>query len=92
MSLVPLEAMARGRSIVATDVAGTREQLGDEAGAVVPPEDGSALAAAVAQRLSDPALATREGAAGRERAVRAHDIRKTTQQLVEVYEEVLAGR
>ena len=38
MALTLLEAMARGRSLVATDVAGTRECLGDEAGGIVPPE------------------------------------------------------
>lgn len=92
MSLVPLEAMARGRSVVATDVAGSREQLGDDAGAVVPPEDAAALAEAVVERLRDPARAAAEGRAGRARVVRSHDIRQTTEQLAGVYEEILARR
>ena len=52
MALTPLEAMARGRSVVACDVTGVRESLPGRAGAVVPPEDSAALAAAVVARLS----------------------------------------
>ncbi|MGC1210338.1 MAG: glycosyltransferase, partial [Micromonospora sp.] len=37
MALVPLEAMARGRSVVATDVGGTRQAVPPDAGALVPP-------------------------------------------------------
>lgn len=60
LSLALLEAAAVGSSIVATDVAGVREVLGDgERGAVVP-TDTSAILAAVAARLGDPALRARE--------------------------------
>lgn len=85
MSFSILEAMARGRSVVATDVAGSREQIGDEAGAIVPPEDAVALAAEIAARLADPDLRAAEGRAGRERAVRSHDVRRTTAQVAELY-------
>src|SRR5262245_43162469 len=61
MSLGMLEAMARGRSIVATGVAGALEALDDDAGAVVPPEDPVALADAIAVRLLDPDEAAAEG-------------------------------
>jgi glycosyltransferase involved in cell wall biosynthesis len=88
MSLAVLEAMARGRSIVTTDVAGNREALG-EAGAIVAPEDASALATEVARRLGEPALREAEGRAARERAVRSHDVRKTTAQTAELYGELL---
>lgn len=60
MSLSMLEAMARGRSVVASDVAGVREAFGD-ASAIVPPEDPGSLAHALAQRLQDPDLAREEG-------------------------------
>ncbi|HEX7254646.1 MAG TPA: glycosyltransferase [Gaiellaceae bacterium] len=89
MSLAVLEAMARGRSIVTTDVAGNREALGEEAGAIVAPEDPRALAAGVAKRLEDPALREAEGRAARARAVRSHDVRKTTAQTAELYGELL---
>jgi glycosyltransferase involved in cell wall biosynthesis len=88
MSLAILEAMARGRSIVATDVAGSREAIGDEAGATVEPEDAAALAAEIAKRLADPGLREAEGRAARARAERSHDIRKTTAELAALYEEL----
>ena len=89
MSLAILEAMARGRSIVTTEVAGNREALGEDAGAIVPPEHPAALAAEISRRLGDPALRAAEGRAARERAVRSHDVRKTTAQTVELYLELL---
>ena len=55
MSLGLLEALARGRSVVATDVAGSAEAIGDDAGAVVPIGDRPALAAAIAARLQNSA-------------------------------------
>ncbi len=89
MSLAILEAMARGRSIVTTEVAGNREALGEGAGAIVPPEHPAALAEEVSRRLSDPELRAAEGRAARERAVRSHDVRKTTAQTAELYRELL---
>jgi glycosyltransferase involved in cell wall biosynthesis len=89
MSLAILEAMARGRSIVTTEVAGNREALGEDAGAIVPPEHPAALADEVSRRLADPALRAAEGRAARERAVRSHDVRKTTAQTAELYRELL---
>jgi glycosyltransferase involved in cell wall biosynthesis len=89
MSLSVLEAMARGLSVVATDVAGSREQIGEEAGAVVPPEDPVGLAREVADRLADPSLRASEGRAARERAVQRHDVRRTTTKVAELYAELV---
>jgi glycosyltransferase involved in cell wall biosynthesis len=89
MSLAILEAMARGRSIVTTDVAGNREAVGDEAGAIVEPEDPDALASEIARRLADPGLRETEGRAARERAVRSHDVRRTTAQTAELYADLV---
>ena len=50
--LVVLEAMVLGTPVVAFDVGGLREQLGD-AGILVPPEDVDAFAVAVARLLAD---------------------------------------
>jgi glycosyltransferase involved in cell wall biosynthesis len=71
LSLSVLEALACGRSVVATDAVGMREAVGD-AGAVVPREDAAALAAALVTRLRDPVLAAEEGARGRARVVAAY--------------------
>jgi glycosyltransferase involved in cell wall biosynthesis len=64
--LVPLEAMAAGRPVVASRVGGIPEIVSDgETGVLVAPGDPSALSNAVAGLLSDPERRERMGAAGR---------------------------
>lgn len=91
MSIGMLEAMARGRSIVASDVPGALEALADDAGAVVPPEDPVALADAITVRLLDPHRAAAEGRRARQRAEQAHDLATTTARIAEVYEQLLGA-
>lgn len=55
---VLLEALAAGCPVVASDVGGARELLGD-AGTLVPPEDPSALAVALRRILYDPEQSAR---------------------------------
>jgi glycosyltransferase involved in cell wall biosynthesis len=85
MSITMLEAMARGRSIVSTDVGGAREAIGTDAGTVVPAEDPSALADALVARLLDSELTDREGAAARRRVETSFDIGSATEALADVY-------
>ncbi|PWK91519.1 glycosyltransferase involved in cell wall biosynthesis [Lentzea atacamensis] len=87
MALVPLEAMACGRSVVAFDVDGVRQSLGS-AGAVVPGEDTAALGQALATRLADPSLAHREGHAGRRRAEMLFDRARMTDQIITLVEKL----
>lgn len=89
-SLAMLEAMARGRSVVTTSVAGSEAVEG--AGAIVPVDDAAALTEAVTERLLDPDRATREGLVGRRTAERAFDHRQTRQVLAGIYGDVLAAR
>jgi glycosyltransferase involved in cell wall biosynthesis len=84
MSIGMLEAMARGRSIVATDVPGAREAMGNDAGAIVPVEDAAALSGELALRLSDRERTRAEGHAGRKRAERYHDLRAMTDAVAEL--------
>ena len=91
MSLGMLEAMATGRSLVVTDVPGAREAV-DGTGAIVPPEDPAALAAAIAERLLDPAKRKTEGTAAAERARHNHDLRDTLRGVADLYEEVVRAR
>jgi len=65
-NLPPLEAFALGCPVVAADVAGAREQLGDAA-LLAPPTRPDLIAAAIA-RLDDPELRERLVRAGTERA------------------------
>jgi glycosyltransferase involved in cell wall biosynthesis len=92
-ALVLLEAMASARSVVSTDVGGAREALPADGGAIVPVGDTAGLAAALAVRLRDPALATAEGTAGRARVCAGHDARRNAARIRAIYEDVgRAGR
>jgi len=92
MSTVMLEALARARPVVSTDVSGARQVIGDEAGAVVPLEDAPALAGALVVRLHDPALAAREGAAGRAIVEASHDVHRRAERVLALYDEIIAAR
>lgn len=73
LSLVALEALASGCSIVASRADGMAEVLGDGSeavGALVPVGDEAALRAAIVERLGSPALRDEERARGRARATR----------------------
>jgi glycosyltransferase involved in cell wall biosynthesis len=87
MALVPLEAMACARPVVAFDVGGMRQSIAD-AGAVVPPGDLARLAGAVAARLADPDLARREGARGRRRAELSFDRSRMTDQVAALVDKL----
>jgi glycosyltransferase involved in cell wall biosynthesis len=91
MSIGLLEAMACGRSIVATDVPGTREALDDVCGPLVQPEDPDALAAAIVPKLQDPVRAASEGRAARERVEQAYPLGLTRAGVAELYEELLSS-
>lgn len=72
--IVTLEAMAAGRAVVATRVAGSEEQVVDgETGRLVPPGDERALASAVMEVLADTDGRAAMGAAGRRRFVDHYD-------------------
>lgn len=83
-SLSLLEAMACGRPVVASRVAGAAEPLveGDlpPGGTVVEVEDAPGLAAALVERLTDLARTDAEGTAARARVARDHDLRVTLER------------
>jgi glycosyltransferase involved in cell wall biosynthesis len=89
MSVALLEAMARGRAVVASDVGGAAEALGDDGGALVRSEDPPALAEALAESLLDPARAVEVGRAARVRVERFHDLRETTAAVADLYAELI---
>ncbi len=62
-----LEYMAAARPVVVTDVGGAREAVSEgESGYIVAPGDAEAMAARIAELLSEPERARRMGARGRE--------------------------
>lgn len=85
-----VEAMAAGVPVVATRVGGIPSVVADGVcGLLVEPGDVAGLAGAIAKLLADPALATRMGAAGRQRAT-AYSVESMVEQLDGLYREILA--
>jgi glycosyltransferase involved in cell wall biosynthesis len=85
MSLVPLEAMASARSVVATSVSGVAESVPHDAGAIVAPHDRTEMAAELSRRLLDPDRADEEGWAGRAHVEAHHDAATSAHDLAHVY-------
>ncbi len=74
MPMSVIEAMLTGLPVVASDIAGTREQVvPDETGLLVPVRQAAPLAAALGKLAADPALRARMGTAGRVRALERFD-------------------
>ncbi|MEU0371740.1 glycosyltransferase [Streptomyces sp. NPDC006283] len=91
--IVPLEAMACGRPVVATAVGGQLDTVADPAtGRLVPPRDPEALARAVADLLADPAARDACGAAGRRRVLSRFGWERVAAATEAVYLGVLADR
>jgi len=85
-----LEAMASGKPVVATNIRGCREEVvHGVTGLLVPPKDPAALAHAIVQVLSNPALAAKMGAEGRERAVKLFDESQVLERQVDAYRRLV---
>jgi glycosyltransferase involved in cell wall biosynthesis len=84
---VVLEAMASGRPVVATDVGGVAEGVGN-AGALVPPRDPSAVAAACIRLLTDQQLRRSLARTARDRAVQLFDAERCFAMYRGLYEEL----
>ena len=84
--MVALEAMERGRAVIASDVGGLPEIVAaGETGLIVPPGDASGLAAAIVELAGDPARAAALGAAGRARALAEFSQERCTARTEELY-------
>jgi glycosyltransferase involved in cell wall biosynthesis len=92
LPLAPLEAMAAGLAIVATDVPGHRDVVvRGETGLLVPAEDSAALADAIAGLVADPARRRKMGESGRQRVLEHFAIRAMVDKTVEVYRRALGA-
>ena len=85
--LPPLEAMARGAPVVASNRTSVPEAVGDAA-LLVDPTDPSEMAAAISRILSDPLLGATLREAGLKRAA-SFTLRKQAEQTLRVYEELI---
>jgi glycosyltransferase involved in cell wall biosynthesis len=87
--MVVTEALARGLPVIATDVGGVAEALGDPgAGVLVAPDEPSALAAALRAWLTDADQRDRLRGAARRRRSTLADWLHTSQRLADVLVEV----
>ena len=89
--IVPLEAMACGRPVVASAVGGLIDTVVDGVtGLHMPPRRPDKLAHAIGRLLADPVLCERLGAAGAERARSRYEWARVADATLDVYLEVLA--
>lgn len=78
-----IEAMATGRAVISTTIAGIPELIDHgSTGLLVPPEDSVRLADAIRQMLVDPERTRRMGERGRERILQGFNIRDIVAQLI----------
>jgi glycosyltransferase involved in cell wall biosynthesis len=90
--MVALEAMERGRPVLASDVGGLPEIVADgETGLVVPAGDGDALAWAIAELAANLPRAAALGAAGRARALAEFRQERCTDRHEELYRASLSA-
>lgn len=86
-----IEAMAVGKPVIATPLGGSKELATSETGILVPPEDTSAIADAVATLTADRERLQAMGEAARNRAVQLFSSEKNIALTEAVYTELLTG-
>jgi glycosyltransferase involved in cell wall biosynthesis len=87
--LAAIEQMMRGGVVVAADIGGLSEVVGD-AGLTFAAKDSAALAARLQQIYQNPSLLTSLGAAARSRARQLFNLDSMIEQHVRLYHEVMA--
>ena len=91
--IVPLEAMACGRPVVASSVGGIQDTVVDQVtGLLVPARRPELLAAALRDVLASPTMGDAYGIAGRDRVLARYDWERVAAATAHVYGEVLDAR
>ena len=86
-----IEAMAHGLCIVASDVGGLGEMIGDGCGVIVSPNDVGSIAAGLRLVIADAELRAWYGAAAFKRVAERYDVDTVVRRLDSLYHEVMAG-
>jgi D-inositol-3-phosphate glycosyltransferase len=91
--IVPLEAMACGRPVVASAVGGMQDTVVDQVtGLLVPPRRPDALVAALRDVLGSPTMGAAYGIAGRDRVLARYGWERVAAATAQVYDDVVAAR
>lgn len=85
-----LEAMATGVPVVATDVGGIREAVGEGAGIIIPRDNADALCRALVTLILNPALREQQGRAGYRRIERFFSVDIMCEKTLELYRSVFS--
>lgn len=93
LPVAPLEAMAAGLPVVATDVGGIPELVENgRTGWLVPPGDSQALAERLRQLLGDREKRLSMGAAGFARARRQFAVERMVKEIADIYDGLVGDR
>lgn len=90
--LVPLDAAAHGRFVVASDAGGLPEYVAPEASALVPPNDTDALAATLTEALGDYDMLAAAGKRAQHHARVTFSATHTARAYEQLYKQVIADR
>ncbi len=92
LPLVPIEAGAMGKAIVASAVDGVPEVVKDgETGLLVPPKNSQQLADAIVSLLSDEVRRTGMGASGRKFICKTFTVARQVKAQIALYESLIDG-
>jgi len=90
--LTPLEAMASGAAVVASNAGAYRELIAEgQTGTVVPAGDGDALREAIRSYLADPEATAGKGRAGIDHAAKNFPLQREAEGLAAIYERLWSG-
>jgi glycosyltransferase involved in cell wall biosynthesis len=93
LPLAVIEAMAAGKAIVATDVGGVRDLIGDDQnGIILPPSDEKALADAIRTLATNNSLRLEMGSNARRRAEALFRWSAVARKTTEVYDELIKSK
>jgi glycosyltransferase involved in cell wall biosynthesis len=90
MPYIVLESLAAGKAVIASDVGGISEALGQDSGALVPAGDSDALAAVMAESIRDPGWRDRN-MPDRKRFQETFSAVTMARRVTGLYQELLAG-
>lgn len=83
-----LEAMAHGVPVVASDVGGVKETVGEDAGIVVPPDDVNALTHALDRLITHPELRQQMGETARLKVQNVFSVETMCQKTLDIYQKI----